>query len=94
MISIPAQSTLIIIETLHINVNLFHRISAKPGDVTNAVSESSSEEEGEVDDLIETEFSRDVRVQRRGGGPKQRKRRKGDLHSASSSSNASSSVQR
>ena len=77
-------------------MNLFNRMSTKPADiVANAVSESSSEEEGEVDDLIETEFSRDVRVQRRGGGhTKQRKRRKGDLHSASSSSNASSSVQR
>ena len=59
-----------------------------------AVSESSSdgdEEEGEVDDLVETEFARDVRVR---GGPKLKRRKNGDFHSASSSSNASSSVQR
>ena len=68
-----------------------YRISTTTADDTIAVSESSSgEEEGEVDDLIETEFARDVRVR---GGPKL-ERRKEEFHSASSSSNASSSVQR
>ena len=74
------------------NTVTLRRISRKTTDAI-AVSESSSdgdEEEGEVDDLIETEFARDVKVR---GGPKL-KRRKGDFHSASSSSNASSSVQR
>ena len=61
-----------------------------------AASESSCDDDdgdGDVEELgeVETEFARDVKVRRSGGRPR---RNKDDFHSASSSSNASSTAQR
>ena len=61
-----------------------------------AASESSCDDDdgdGDVEELgeVETEFARDVKVRRSGGRPR---RNMDDFHSASSSSNASSTAQR